>query len=161
MEGYAVLMSTNRASLTSNLGRGVLAGVAGTAVMTAFQKYVEMPLSGREDSFAPASFAQKVLPVQVHDDQARRRLNYATHFALGTMWGAAYGVAGHAGLRGGQAVAAVFGAVYTGDVLLNTALGLYEPTSWSAQDWAIDITDKLVQAGATGAVFDHFLSPAQ
>jgi hypothetical protein len=75
--------------------------------------------------------------------------------ALGTMWGTAYGVAAHAGLRGQRAVAAVFAMVYTGDVVLNTALGLYQPTTWSAQDWAVDIIDKLVQAEATGAIFDH------
>jgi hypothetical protein len=75
------------------------------------------------------------------------------------MWGSAYGLAAHAGLSGQKAVAAVFGTVYTGDVLLNTALGLYKPTTWSTQDWAVDIIDKLVQAQATGAIFDQVLAP--
>jgi hypothetical protein len=123
--------------------------------MTAFQKFVEMPLTGRKDSYAPADFAQKILPIHPTSDRARKRLNYATHMALGTMWGTAYGVAAHAGLRGQRAVAAVFATVYTGDVVLNTALGLYQPTTWSAQYWAVDIIDKLVQAEATGAIFDH------
>ena len=56
-------------------------------------------------------------------------------------------------------MAAVFGTVYTSDVLLNTALGLYKPQTWSGQDWAIDIIDKYVQAQATGAIFDQVLSP--
>lgn len=45
------------------------------------------------------------------------------------------GVRGRAlkGLRGQKAVNAVFGVVYTGDVLLNTALGLYHPTRWSRE----------------------------
>jgi hypothetical protein len=60
----------------------------------------------------------------------------------------------HAGLRGPRAVAAVFGVVYSGDVLLNTALGLYQPTTWSRSDWAVDVVDKLIQAAATGAVFE-------
>ena len=38
------------------LGRGVLAGLAGTVVMTVFQRLVEMPLTSREDSYAPARF---------------------------------------------------------------------------------------------------------
>jgi len=59
------------------------------------------------------------------------------------------------------AVAATFGAVFPGDVLLNTALGLYHPSQWSRQDLLIDVVDKLVQAQATGAVFDHFLDPAR
>jgi len=142
------------------VGRGIAAGLAGTLVMTAFQKLIEMPLTGRSDSHAPADFAEKILPVQPSSDQGRTRLNYVTHFALGTMWGAAYGVAAHSGLRGQKAVAGVFGVVYSGDILLNTALGLYKPWTWSGRDWAIDVIDKLVQAQATGAVFDHVLEPS-
>ena len=56
-----------------------------------------------------------------------------------------------------QIVALVFGVVYTGDVLLNTALGLYHPTQWSRKDWIVDVVDKYVQAQATGALFDRLL----
>jgi hypothetical protein len=152
-------MANNEPSIAQNVGRGILAGVAGTVVMTAFQKLIEMPLTGREESYAPANFAQKVLPVEADTHEELERLNLATHFGLGTMWGSAYGLAAHAGLSGQKAVAAVFGTVYTGDVLLNTALGLYKPTTWSTQDWAVDIIDKLVQAQATGAIFDQVLAP--
>ncbi len=143
------------------LARGVAAGVTGTVVMTAFQKLVEMPVTRRPDSYAPANFAERILPVHPTSSAARRQLNYATHFGLGVMWGSAYGVAAAAGLRGQRAVNTVFAAVYTGDVLLNTALGLYHPTSWSAQDWIVDVVDKYVQAQATGFVFDRFLDPAR
>ncbi len=143
------------ASLASSIGRGVIAGVGGTGVMTAFQKLVEMPLTGRDESFAPANFAARVLPIEPKNDHERRQLNWVTHFGLGAMWGTAFGVAGAAGLRGQKAVAAVFVVVYTGDVLLNTALGLYEPSKWSAREFVIDVVDKLVQAEATGLIFDR------
>jgi hypothetical protein len=146
---------TEQAALPATIGRGVLAGVAGTGVMTAFQKFVEMPITGRGESYAPANFAEKVLPLSTNNRQERQRLNWVTHFGLGAMWGTAFGIAGRAGLRGQKAVAAVFATVYTGDVLLNTALGLYEPSSWSKRDIAIDVIDKLVQAEATGAIFDR------
>ncbi len=152
--------AADQPSLTAMIGRGILAGLAGTVVMTVFQKLVEMPLTGREDSYAPAEFAEKVLPIRPSTGAARKRLNYGTHLALGTLWGAAYGVAAHNGLRGQQGVGASFAAVYTGDVAINAGLGLYEPMKWSGQDWAIDILDKLVQAEATGAIFDYFLAPA-
>jgi hypothetical protein len=142
------------------VGRGVLTGVAGTAVRTAYQKFIEMPITGREDSYAPAMFAEKVLAVRPRSEQQRYRLNYVTHFGLGMMWGAAYGVAARAGLRGKKAVGAVFATVYTADVLLNTALGLYEPSKWSAQDLAVDVVDKFVQAAATGMIYDRCLDPA-
>ncbi|WP_221411693.1 hypothetical protein [Arthrobacter crusticola] len=141
--------------------RGMVAGVAGTAVMTAFQKYVEIPLSGREASYAPADFAERVLPIHPETQQGRERLNTVTHFALGTMWGSAYGITAHAGLRGAKAVAVVFPVVYSTDVLLNTALGLYQPGTWSAKDWTVDLTNKFVQAAATGVLYDTVLAPPQ
>ncbi|CAA9250288.1 MAG: hypothetical protein AVDCRST_MAG41-2045 [uncultured Corynebacteriales bacterium] len=151
----------NRPYTAALVGRGVLAGLAGTAVMTAFQRFVEMPLTGRGESYAPADFAEKLLPVSPATRKGRRRLNYSVHFALGGMWGTAYGIAAARGLRGQKAVNAVFAVVYTGDVVLNTALGLYQPGRWTAKDWAIDVVDKYVQAQATGAVFDLALDPAR
>lgn len=155
------MWSTNQPSATAFVARGVLAGVAGTFVMTAFQKLIEMPITGRQDSYAPAEFAERVLPVSPSSEQGRTRLNNVTHYALSSMWGTAYGIAAAAGLRGQKAVNTVFATVFTGDVLLNTALGLYHPTEWSAQDWAVDIVDKYVQARATGLIFDRLLDPAR
>ncbi len=151
----------NKSSTAVLLGRGVLAGLAGTAVMTAFQKFVEMPLSRRGESYAPADFAEKLLPVHPRTREGRRRLNYTIHFTLGGMWGTAYGIAAAKGLRGQKAVNTVFAVVYTGDILLNTTLGLYQPGRWTAKDWAVDVVDKYVQAQATGAVFDRTLDPAR
>ena len=142
------------------LGRGVLAGLAGTVVMTAFQRLVEMPLTSRDDRYAPARLVEKTTSRSPQTAAGRRRLNETTHLALGVLWGGAYGVAASRGLRGQQAVNVVFGVVYTGDVLLNTALGLYRPQDWTAKDWAIDLVDKYVQAQATGAIFDRVIDPA-
>lgn len=145
--------------MAATSGRGILAGILGTGVMTAFQKLIEMPATARDDSYAPADFAERVMPVHPDSTQGRKRLNYVTHFVLGMMWGSAYGVVAYAGLRGQKAVNTVFATVYSGDVALNTALGLYKPTQWSTQDWVIDVVDKYVQAQATGLAFDRFLDP--
>lgn len=150
-------MDTERPTLAASIAQGALAGLAGTVAMTAFQKFVEMPITRRGDSYAPADFAERILPIHPRTAKGRLRLNYVTHFALGLMWGTAMGVAGYAGLRGAKAVGVVFGTVYTGDVLLNTALGLYKPWNWSRQDLVVDVVDKFVQAGATGAVFDRMV----
>lgn len=155
------MQSTKSVDVRVNTVRGVLAGIAGTVVMTAFQKLVEMPVTGRGDSYAPADFAERVLPAGPTSPEGRVRLNYATHLALGGMWGSAYGVAATMGLRGQRAVNTVFATVYTGDMLLNVALGLYLPAQWSKQDWIVDLVDKYVQAQATGAVFDRFLDPTR
>ena len=79
-------MHHERPSTAAALAKGVVAGVAGTVLMTAFQKFIEMPITKRGDSYAPADFAERVLPVKAHGHADRKRLNYATHFALGSMW---------------------------------------------------------------------------
>jgi hypothetical protein len=152
-------LSTSRPSLAANVARGGLAGVAGSVVMTAFQKLVEMPVSEREDSYAPAELAQKLLPVRPQSAAGRWWLNYAAHTALGAMWGAAYGVAAHKGLRGPRGAAATFAAIYSQDLVMIPALGLGKPWQWSRKDWTIDALDKAVVIAATGAIFDRVLGP--
>ncbi|WP_434612589.1 hypothetical protein [Arthrobacter sp. A5] len=155
------MLTKEKPSMMGSIVRGMAAGVAGTVVMTAFQKFVEMPLTGRETSYAPADFAERILPIHPTTQQGREQLNWVTHFALGTMWGSAYGVTAHTGLHGAKAIAVVFPVVYTGDVLLNTALGLYKPGTWTAEDWTVDLVNKFVQAAATGVLYDHVFKPTQ
>jgi hypothetical protein len=154
-----VSSSTTRPSLLADLGRGALAGVAGSVVMTAFQKLVEIPISGRKDSYAPAQLVRKLLPVQPSTDAGNKRLNYAAHTALGAMWGTAYGAAAHMGLRGLRGTAATFGTIYTQDLVMITALGLGKPWTWSRKETTIDVLDKAVHIVATSAIFDR-LFPA-
>lgn len=136
-----------------------MAGFGGAAVMTAFQKLVEMPITGREDSYAPQKFAEKILPIHPATDAGRKRLNYVTHFALGATWGAAYGVAAYKGLRGPRAILTTFATIYLQDNATVTALGLDKPWTWSRQDAVIDVTDKFVNVVGTGVIFDKFLDP--
>lgn len=147
-------MSKQR-SLQSQIGRGVVASVIGTTAMTVFQKLVEMPITGRDDSDAPAQFAEKVLPIDPHERLTHRQLNYVAHYGIGTLWGTAFAIAARMGLRGQKAVHVVFPTVLTSDILLNMALGLYKPSTWSKQDWVVDIVDKYVQAQATSAALDR------
>ncbi len=150
---------TERPSLAANVGRGALAGLAGSVVMTAFQRFVEMPITKREDSYGPAELAQKLPLVEASSEAGRKRLNYATHTALGAMWGAAYGVAAHNGLRGPRGAAVTFSAIYAQDLAMITALGLGKPWTWSPKEWTIDVVDKVVVIVATVAIFDRLLGP--
>lgn len=141
-------------SLGGSVSRGVAAGLGGAVVMTAFQRLVEMPLSGREESYQPAALVEKLTGAKPGQPN-RRRLNYAVHFGVGAAWGAAHGAAAHAGVRGPGAVATVFGALWPADVTSMVLLGLGEPPwRWSGRDLAVDVTDKLVLAAATGAAFE-------
>ena len=145
----------DKESLSTTLGRGMAAGVAGTVVMTAFQKLVEMPLTGRGDSYAPADLAEKLLPLPKKRGAERNLRNYATHFALGAGWGAARGLVGRAGLSGQPAVAAVFGLMYPGDIAIVAGLGIDRPSEWSGRDWAIDAVDKFVLALAASLAYER------
>ncbi|MGI8594091.1 MAG: hypothetical protein ACR2ML_06965 [Solirubrobacteraceae bacterium] len=147
-------MTVGKESMKVTLGKGVAAGLAGAAVMTAFQKLVEMPLTGRGDSYAPADLAEKLFPMPKKRGSERQLRNYVTHFALGAGWGVARGLLGRAGLSGQPAVAAVFGVMYPGDIAIVAGLGLDRPLEWSARDWAIDTVDKLVLALATGLAYE-------
>ncbi len=152
----------NERNIGSAVIRGAAAGLAGTVVMTAFQRLVEMPITGRGESDAPLRLVERVLPIGRRRGKERRLLNYVTHFGVGLAWGAGHGALQHAtGVRGQRAVALVFGTLCTGDVVLNTALRLSKPLEWSAQDWIVDVGDKLVLAEATTAVYDRLAgSPA-
>jgi hypothetical protein len=152
--------SNGMEELAKMVGLGMLAGVAGSVVMTAFQKFIEMPISEREDSYQPAQLAQKLLPIDPpKDDKALKRLNYAMHFMLGAMWGGAYGVAAYKDLRGLRAVSRVFPIIYTNDLAVATVLGLGKPWKWSRKEFTIDLVDKFVQVMATSFIFDRFLDP--
>lgn len=136
-------------------GRGATAGLLGTVVMTAFQRFVEMPLTGRDESDAPISLVEKLTGAQPKG--ARRRvLNYVAHFGVGVTWGTGHALlARRTGLRGQRAVGRAFVTFWVGDVVANTALGLTRPWDWSAQDLVVDVVDKLVLAEATGLLFDR------
>jgi hypothetical protein len=136
---------------------GAAAGVAGAVVMTAFQRFVEMPLTGRSESYEPANMVHRLFGLRPRSRKTRRRLNYAAHFAVGAGWGAAHAaIATKTELRGQAAVAAAFGVLWPADVLGVAALGVHEPPwRWTLTETAVDFVDKLVLAQATGMIFDR------
>ncbi|CAA9491431.1 MAG: hypothetical protein AVDCRST_MAG38-2653 [uncultured Solirubrobacteraceae bacterium] len=157
MVGQSFGTTSAAAGTARAVATGALAGAAGTVVMTAFQRLVEMPLTGRRESYEPANMVQRLTGWQPRSPRHRRRLNYAAHFGVGAGWGAAHGaISGLTGLRGQRAVAAVFGLLWPADVLGVAALGVHEPPwRWTATETAVDFADKLVLAQATGLLFDR------
>src|SRR5262245_60333498 len=75
------------------IGRGILAGLAGTAAMSLSQM-IEMRLSRRRPSTTAATAAGKVLGVQPRDPAGAARFANATHWAYGTAWGLVRAVLG-------------------------------------------------------------------
>lgn len=133
------------------LGRGAIAGLAGTAVMTVSQR-LEMSLSGRPPSPVPGQVGVRLLR---RKDEAADTLSPIVHWAHGTTMGTVRALFGQAGLRGPAATAAFFALLWSGDVLLYKSLGVADwPWRWSMRELAPDVGHKALYAAVTGMVYD-------
>ncbi|MDQ3926273.1 MAG: DUF1440 domain-containing protein [Actinomycetota bacterium] len=135
------------------VGKGLFAGAAGTAAMT-LSSTIEMRLRRRPASSAPADAAAKVLGVEPKGEKEEARFSTLVHWGYGTSWGVARGLLGAAGLRGVQAAAAHFGAVWGSEQIMLPALGVAPPLwEWGAEEVAIDTFHHLVYASATSLAY--------
>jgi hypothetical protein len=119
-------MSTSIGDLAANVGKGLFAGAAGTAVMTV-SSTLEMKLSGRGASQTPAQAAEKVLEVEPENEGAEARFSTLVHWGYGTAWGAARGFLASAGLSGPAASAAHLGLVWGAEQVVLPALYVSAP----------------------------------
>lgn len=70
-------------ALAAAVGKGLAAGLVGTAAMTV-SSMLESKLRGREASTTPARAASKVLGVAPVDEAGEQRFNSLVHWAYGT-----------------------------------------------------------------------------
>jgi hypothetical protein len=135
------------------IGRGLLAGFAGTAVMTV-SSTLEAKLQGREGSTAPADAAGKVLGVQPRGPDGEARFATAVHWGYGTGLGAVRGLIGLTGIRGPAAMLSHFAAVWGSELVMLPALGV-APPPWKQPLSAIgtDAFHHLVYAAATSVAY--------
>ena len=140
-------------NVASDFGKGIFAGVAGTAAMT-MSSTIEMKARGRPASSTPALAAAKVLGVEPVDEEAKERFSNLVHWGYGTAWGGARGLLAAAGLSGPAATAVHLGAVWGSEQVMLPALGVTAPlTEWGVKEVAIDALHHLVYAGATGVAY--------
>lgn len=139
--------------LAAAVGKGLAAGVAGTAAMTV-SSTLEAKLRGREPSTTPARAASKVLGVAPVDEQGERRFNNLVHWGYGTGWGSIRGVLGAIGLGGAPATLAHLAAVWGGEQVVLPATGAGSPaTQWESKEVAIDLWHHAVYVTAVGAAY--------
>ena len=136
------------------IGRGLLAGLAGTAAMTV-SSTVEMRLRGRDASSAPADAATKVLGIaQFTDDAARNRFATLVHWGYGTGWGVVHGLLDLAGLPPTKRTAGHFAAVWDNETVMLPLLEVAPPIyRWGMREVAIDVLHHAVYATATGIAY--------
>lgn len=134
---------------------GVLSGLLGTAVMTASEK-IEQRLTHRPNSQVPGRAMARMLGHDVAPDTPRlRRINLATHFAMGAGVGAIRGVMAYAGLRGPLASAMFTVVRLNCDQIMENWTGVGAPPwTWPRLELTVDVFQKTVYAFTTGAVAD-------
>jgi hypothetical protein len=155
-------------SFGTGFARGVIAGVAGTAAMTAYQLAVAKVQGRPLGTKVPRTWAEAPAPAQVAKRVADRLgkgrrltkkdvpwLTNAMHWAYGVSWGAAYGVAatatGARALPGGL----VFGTgVCASSYAELVPLGIYDaPWEYPPQELALDLSYHLVYGVAVAATY--------
>jgi hypothetical protein len=139
--------------IAASVGKGLFAGVAGTAAMTV-SSTLEMKIRDRQASNAPAEAAGKVLGVEPTGESEQARFSNLVHWGYGTSWGTVRGLIDAAGLEGKEAAAAHFLAVWGSEQVMLPALGVAPPFwQWGAKEVAIDAFHHLVYVGATGVAY--------
>jgi hypothetical protein len=137
------------------VGKGLIAGVVGTAAMTV-SSTVEARLRGRTPSSAPARATAKVLGIaEFEDDVAKARFNDLSHWGFGTGWGVLRGLLGATRLSAMTATALHGAAVYGNSQVMLPALEIAPPSIfWPKEEIAIDAFHHTVYALAAGLAYE-------
>jgi hypothetical protein len=142
----------------SAAARGLLAGLAGVAAMTAAEK-LEQVLTQRPDSFVPAHTLERLLRLPSKPDHERLWLNWAMHWGQGVLLGAVRGLMAARGLRGPVGSFLFLNLRLLNDQTLENATGVGAPPwTWPIDEQVIDLLHKAVYAFATGAVADRIVA---
>jgi hypothetical protein len=140
--------------IADGIGKGLVAGFAGTAAMTV-SSTLEARLRRRQASSAPARATAKVLGIKEFDgDVAQARFNDLSHWGYGTGWGVVRGLLAAAGLSPRAATVAHGAAIYGAAQVTLPALEIAPPVIfWPKQEIAIDAFHHAVYAAATGLAY--------
>lgn len=138
--------------------RGLLAGAAGVAAMTAAEK-LEQRVTGRPNSFVPAHTLERLLRRPHKPDAERVRMNRAMHWGQGIALGAVRGTMAEAGLRGPMGSFLHMNLRLLNDQCFENATGVGAlPWTWPVDEQVIDLVGKAVYAFVTGAVADRLIA---
>jgi uncharacterized membrane protein YagU involved in acid resistance len=155
-------------SLSSAIGRGVVAGFVGTAAMTAYQLAVAKARGQRLDTPVPRTWADAPAPAQVvkkaaeavgHGrDVTKKHVPLITnlmHWGYGLWWGTAYGVAARSLGSNPLTAGPLLGVgVWTAAYAELVPLGIYKkPWEYPPQELALDLSYHLVYGVAVAGAY--------
>jgi hypothetical protein len=134
--------------------RGLVAGLAGVAAMTAAEK-IEQRLTGRPNSYVPAHTLERLLGQPHRPDEERLGMNWAMHWGQGVLLGAVRGLMAERGLGGPVGSFLFMNLRLLNDQTLENVTGAGAPPwTWPYDEQVIDLLHKGIYAFATGAVAD-------
>ncbi|HJT37607.1 MAG TPA: hypothetical protein VJ818_04210 [Actinomycetota bacterium] len=143
----------NAGRTASAIGKGLVAGFAGTAAMT-LSSTIEARMRGRKGSDAPAQAASKVLGVSPVGEDEKKRFSAIVHWLYGTSWGALRGLLGETDLSWTNATLTHMGTLWSAEAVMLPALKVAPPvTQWSSEEIAVDVWHHFVYAFTTGLAF--------
>ncbi|QDV39581.1 hypothetical protein [Tautonia plasticadhaerens] len=138
--------------------RGMVAGLAGVAAMTAAEK-VEQLFTRRPNSYVPAHTLERLLGRPGRPDEQRLGLNWAMHWGQGILLGAVRGLMAERGVRGPVGSLLFMNLRLLNDQSLENATGVGAPPwTWPVDEQAIDLLHKGVYAFVAGAVADRLVA---
>lgn len=141
------------------VGKGIVAGLIGTAVMTLAQA-IEIKITKRKESKVPAEAARKVLDVEATSDEKKSKVSNLVHWTYGSYWGIARGIIAETGFKGWPGNAMHFGAVWGTALWMLPALKLSPPPhKWDGAELAKDAFYHALYATATGYAYDFIDHP--
>lgn len=136
------------------IGYGWMAGFVGTVAITLAQM-VEMKMSGRGPSTAPADAVTKVFGFELKDEASRKKFSQLVHLEYGTKWGLFRAVLAFFGIFGWLATAIHFLAIWVTAMIMLPSLKLAPPvTQWTPKQIVSDGLLHLIYAVAAGLTYD-------
>lgn len=145
------------ANLGTAIGVGLIAGLAGTIVMTLCQM-AEMKVTGRKPSNTPENAVREALDVKAVTESKRKEVSSEIHFTYGTSLGMIRGILGLAGLKGMIANSLHFLIVWGGKIFMLPSLRVAAPiTHENAKTITADVIHHLVYVTTVGCVYDGIM----
>jgi hypothetical protein len=138
------------------VGKGLVAGAAGTAAMTAYQMAVAK-LRDAESSTTPAEVGKRVIRGVLKrdvDENKTEELNNAVHAVYGTVWGTVYAIVASDRATRPMRAGALFGSAVWGASLVELPAMKLAPPVWEQAplEVALDLSYHLVFGfGVAGA----------
>ena len=142
-------------TLAEGAGKGLAAGLAGTAAMTV-SSTLEAKLRGRPFSTAPAKAATRALGIETFDDGAAyARFSNLVHWGYGTGWGALRGLLRSVGIPPHVATSLHFATLWGSALYTLPKYEVAPPvTEWEAKDIGIDVFHHLVYVTGAAVAYE-------